>query len=119
MAMTNCARGRKGAQGRLFYFIARGAATEEAKQRSLKKRNKGRSKPMFTCLPNSTSYPLGINGNAGYENRIQNGSLVSLPKLRILSKTIQSEGQSDTKDGQQLVLPGTPSRGHNILKLCI
>jgi hypothetical protein len=92
MAMTNCARGRKGAQGRLFYFIARGAATEEAKQRSLKKRNKGRSKPMVTCLPNATSYPLGINDNAGYENRIQNGSLVSLPKLRILR-------QNDTERG--------------------
>jgi hypothetical protein len=31
----------------------------------------------------------------------------------------QSERQSDTKDNQQLALLGTPSRGPNILKLCI
>jgi hypothetical protein len=31
----------------------------------------------------------------------------------------QSEGQSDKRDGQQLALSSTPSRGPDVLKLCI
>jgi hypothetical protein len=52
-----------------------------------------------------------------------------LAKLRVLRqnplvgseppKTTQSEGQSDTKYGQELPLFGPPPRGPGILKLCI
>jgi hypothetical protein len=67
----------------------------------------------------------------GYDNRIQNRShdccgpakaqgSQAKPANRVnTAQSKQREGQSDTKGGQQLALPETPSKGPDILNLCI
>jgi hypothetical protein len=67
----------------------------------------------------------------GYDNNIQNGphncrgpvkaqgSKAKLASRVSAAQSNQSEGQSDTSDGQEMALPGTPLRGPDILKLCI
>jgi hypothetical protein len=69
--------------------------------------------------------------NVGYDNCIQNRprdwhrpAKAQGPKAKSTSgisvaQSEQSEEQNEIKNGQQLTLPRTPSRGSGILKLCI